>query len=55
MVHFRFGRIRLPDTSESALTGHNSAKPPEAFKNFLKRPKTHTFSAGRTSRNGLYN
>ena len=32
MVHFRFGQIRLPDTCESALTGYNSAKPPETFK-----------------------
>ena len=57
MVHFCFGRIRLPDTCESAfnITCYNSAKPPETSKSVRKRPKTHSFSAGRTSRNGLCN
>ena len=32
MVHFRFGRIRWPDTCKSALTCCNSAKPPETSK-----------------------
>ena len=37
MVHFRFGRIRLSDTCESALTCYNSAKLPETSKlNFQK-------------------
>ena len=37
MVHFRFGRNRLPDTCESALTCYNAAKPPETFTNVQKR------------------
>ena len=42
-------------TQHLVLTCYNSAKPPETSKCALKRPKTHSFSAGRTRRNGHYN
>ena len=37
------------------VTCYNSVKPPETSKSVRKPPKTHSFSAGRTSRDGLYN
>ena len=37
------------------VTCYNSAKPLETSKSVRKRPEIHSFSAGRTSRNGPYN
>ena len=37
------------------VTCYSSEKPPETSKSVRKRPQAHSFSAGRTSRNGLYN
>ena len=39
----------------SVVTCYNSAKAPETSKNIRKRSETHSFFAGRTSRNDLYN
>ena len=43
-----YGIARRP-----VVTCYNSAKPPETSKNFRKRPKPYSFSAGHTSSNGL--
>ena len=47
-------RRRYSIAQRPVVTCYNSAKPPETSKNFRKRPKMHSFSTGRTSRNGLY-
>ena len=39
----------------SVVTCYNSAKAPETSKSIHKRSETHSFFAGRTSRNDLYN
>ena len=52
-VDDRGHRLRITHTPRRPVV--NSAKPPESSKNVRKRPKTHSFSAGRASRNGLYN
>ena len=54
MIHFCFGRLRLPDTSESAFTCYNSAKRPESSQTVRKLPKMHSFSSECRNRNGFY-
>ena len=42
-------------TRRLVVTCYNSAKPPETSECVHKRPKTHSFSGGRASSNGIYN
>ena len=54
-TYLQTGRRRYRIARCSVVTCYNSAKSPEISKCVRKRRKTHSFSAGRTSRNALYN
>ena len=49
------GRRRYRIARRPVVTRYNSEKPPETSKSVRKRPKMPSFSAGRRSRNDLYN
>ena len=52
-TYLETGRRRYRIARRPVVTCYNSVKPPETSKSVRKRRKTHSFSAGRTSRNGL--
>ena len=54
-TYFQTGRRRYCIVRGPIVACYTSAKPPETPKSVCKHPKTHSFSARRTSRNGLYN
>ena len=53
-TYLQAGKRRYRIARSPVVTCYNSAKPPAISKSVRKLPKTHSFSAGRTSRNGLY-
>ena len=54
-TYLQKGRRRYRLARRLVVTCYNSAKPPETSKSVRKRPKRHSFSAGRTNKNGLCN
>ena len=52
-TYLQTGRSLYRIARRAVVTCYNSAKLPETPKNFRKCPKTHSFSAGSTTRNGL--